>query len=100
MQDYGLKLYELVFKKDLTSAVIDSANLVLVPPCSQTIKATAMYLLLGCPDINDGAGKIYVYLRNILVDVIYGPLLKKAAELEGTHRNMRLGTPDSLTNSI
>jgi hypothetical protein len=65
MQEYGLKLYELVFKKDLTSAVIDSANLVLVPPSGQTIKATALYLLIGCPDLNDGAGKIYVYLRKI-----------------------------------
>ena len=100
MQETQLKLYEMVFKKDLTSAVIDSANLVLVPPCGQTIKATASYILIGCPDVNERAGKIYVYLRKIFSDVNYVPFLKMAAELDGTHRNMRLGTPDSLTNSI
>ena len=65
MQESQLKLYEMVINKQLTEAMIDSANLVLVPPCGQTIKATAAYILIGCPDINDRAGKIYVYLRKI-----------------------------------
>jgi hypothetical protein len=39
-----------------------------IPPCAQTIKASALYLLVGCPDINESAGKIIVYLRNIFTD--------------------------------
>jgi hypothetical protein len=56
--------------------------------------------LIGCPEIKERAGKIYVYLRKIFVDAYFVPFLKLAAELDGTHRNMRLGTPDSLTNSL
>jgi hypothetical protein len=100
MQETQLKLYEIVINNDLTTVGFDSKNLVLVPPCGQTIKATAAYLLIGCPEIKERAGKIYVYLRKIFVDAYYVPFLKLAAELDGTHRNMRLGTPDSLTNSL
>jgi hypothetical protein len=77
-----------------------NGNVILVPPCGQTVKATAMYLLIGCPSINDMAGKIDVYLRHVFIDKWDGPYLKKVVELEGSHKNMKLGTPHSLRNQI
>ena len=56
--------------------------------------------MIGCPDINDSAGKITVYLRNIQKDENGNNVLKIAAELDGIKSGMKLGTPDSLRNSL
>lgn len=63
-----MKLYEIVINKDMTTVINDFGNQLLVPSCGQTIKATAAYLLIGCPEINERAGRIYVYLRKIFVN--------------------------------
>lgn len=101
-QSTEIRLYEIMMRKYLSILDIQPGSTLTVPPCAQTIKATALYLLLGCPDINDGAGRIHIYLRKVFFDAT-GPSLRSVTDFEGTltrQAPMRLGSTDSLRKSL
>ncbi len=84
---------------ELTTIILLDGDKLSVPPCGQHIKATSLYLIITCPELNDGAGRITVYLRKFknTVDTVN---LRTVQVFEGTRNHQALGKADSLQDSI